>query len=317
MPAPGAQLPEQALHGSQLSGPQLVPAAVLPFLQPVGGSHESFVQGLPSLQFRAPPPPQLPPAQRSLIVHAFPSLHVAVLFVFTQPVDGLHESFVHTLPSLQFRGLPAPQLPPEHWSPTVQALPSLHVAVLFAFTQPVDGLHESLVHTLPSSQFRGLPAPQLPPEHWSPTVQALPSLHDAVLLVFTQPVAPQLSLVHGFPSSQPAGAQLPPQQISAPPQRFVRTQRSPSQLAVWHGPAVQFDGVQTGYWQPMAASHVPPGSAVHRPSSATTAQESASSSQLSTVHVLKSSHERSVQTHSPPSSQPSTVHALPSSQGVA
>jgi hypothetical protein len=42
----------------------------------------------------------------SVWVQAFPSSQAFVLFVNTQPVAGLHESSVQTLPSLQATGAP-------------------------------------------------------------------------------------------------------------------------------------------------------------------------------------------------------------------
>ena len=136
-------------------------------------------------------------------MQAFPSLQDAVLFVLTQPVDVLHESFVQTFPSLQLGAGPGTQTPPLHASGVVHAFPSLQGAVLFALTQPVDVLHESLVHTLPSLQLGAGPPTQRPPEHVSAVVQAFPSLQDAVLFVLIQPV-PGLheSSVQGLPSSQ-------------------------------------------------------------------------------------------------------------------
>jgi hypothetical protein len=91
-------------------------------------------------------------------VHALPSLHDAVLFAFTQPVAGLHESSVQPLLSSQFGAAPPTHAPSAHVSFVVHALPSLHDAVLFAFTQPVAGLHESSVQPLLSSQLIALPA---------------------------------------------------------------------------------------------------------------------------------------------------------------
>src|SRR5207244_700655 len=69
--------------------------------QPVAGLQESSVHGLPSSQFAGGPPTHLPAAHVSPAVHAFPSSQGAVFGVFTQPVVGLQESFVHTFPSLQ------------------------------------------------------------------------------------------------------------------------------------------------------------------------------------------------------------------------
>jgi hypothetical protein len=154
-------------------------------------------------------------------VQAFPSSQTAAMFVWTQPTAGAHESFVHTLLSLQLN-VPAPgwQLPPLHVSPTVQAFPSLHAAVLFAWTHPAAGEHVSFVHALLSLQ-SGAPVPgwQLPPPHVSPTVQAFPSSHAAVLFAWTHPTAASHeSVVQALLSSQsgaPApGWQLPPAHAS-------------------------------------------------------------------------------------------------------
>jgi hypothetical protein len=89
-----------------------------------------------------------------------------------------HTSFVHLRPSLHrlFVGVPCWHDPPEHASPDVQVIPSLHGAVLFVCTQPVAGLHESSVQTLPSLQLRTAPV-HAPLVHASFTVHALPSLH--------------------------------------------------------------------------------------------------------------------------------------------
>jgi hypothetical protein len=58
------------------------------------------------------------------------------------------------------------------------------------WTQPVAVLQVSVVQALLSVQFRAVPATQTPPEHASFTVQALPALQAAILLVLVQaPVA--------------------------------------------------------------------------------------------------------------------------------
>jgi hypothetical protein len=90
-------------------------------------------------------------------VHALPSSQDAVLFVCTQPLDGLQLSSVQTLPSLQSGGGPPTHDPLAQVSLVVQALPSLHGAVLLVCTQPVWGSHESSVHGLPSSHGLGEP----------------------------------------------------------------------------------------------------------------------------------------------------------------
>ena len=105
--------------------------ALLACTQPEPGLQESFVHGLLSLQLSAGPPRHDPPAHVSLVVQLFPSLQDAVLFALTQPVAGLHESFVHGFASAQFGASPPTQTPAAHASPVVQALPSLHGLVLF------------------------------------------------------------------------------------------------------------------------------------------------------------------------------------------
>jgi hypothetical protein len=148
--------PEQASFVVQAL-PSLQAAVLGVCVQPIAGSHASVVQTLPSSQFGAAPPTQTPPEQTSLAVQAFPSLHGLVLLMWTQPLAGLHESFVQGLLSLQLTVVPL-QTPPEHTSPLVQALPSLQEFVLLACWQPVAGVHESVVHTFPSSQLIGEPS---------------------------------------------------------------------------------------------------------------------------------------------------------------
>ena len=92
---------------------------------------ESSVHPLASLQSGGAPPTQVPTLHASPVVQAFPSLHAAVLFVWTQPVTGLQESSVQPLASLQSRAGPPAQAPPLQVSDVVQAFPSLHAAVLF------------------------------------------------------------------------------------------------------------------------------------------------------------------------------------------
>jgi len=111
-------------------------------------------------------------------VQALSSEQLAVLFACTQPLAGLQESVVQTLPSLQLGAAPPTQVPPEQVSAVVQELPSSQLAVLFVFTQPVRLLQESVVQTLPSLQLGAGPPTQMPAEQVSAVVQALPSLHE-------------------------------------------------------------------------------------------------------------------------------------------
>jgi hypothetical protein len=108
-------------------------------------------------------PIHVPLLHVSLTVQPFPSLHGSVLFVCVQtPVAGTQLSFVHTLLSLQFFGVPDLQLPFWQTSPMVHPFPSLQGAVLFVCTQPICGSQESSVHGLWSSQLSGGPPLQVP-----------------------------------------------------------------------------------------------------------------------------------------------------------
>ena len=78
---------------------------------------------------------------------------------------------LHVCPIGQLTAVPA-HVPAEQTSAVVHRLPSLHDAVLLACTHPVDVLHESFVHTLPSSQFAAAPETQVPPAQVSFAVHA-------------------------------------------------------------------------------------------------------------------------------------------------
>ena len=156
--------------------------------QPVAGLQVSVVQTLLSLQTTAAPPWQVPAPHVSPAVQAFPSSHVAALFVKTQPVAGLHVSLVHTLLSLHTTAAPW-QEPKEQASPLVQASPSLQATVLFVKTQPDVGLQVSVVQTLLSLQTTAEPALHVPPPQVSPVVHAFPSSQAFVLLMKAQPDA--------------------------------------------------------------------------------------------------------------------------------
>jgi hypothetical protein len=145
---------------------------------------------------------QTPPMQTSPDVQELPSSHGLVLLLWTQPVAGWHASLVQGLPSLQLRAMPPRQTPAEHTSPSVHALPSLQAAVLLAWTQPLAGTQESVVHGLPSSQLRAVPGRQVPAEHLSPVVHALPSSQVAVFDACTHTDPLNESVVQGLLSLQ-------------------------------------------------------------------------------------------------------------------
>ena len=264
-------------------------AVLSAWAQPVAGTQESSVQAFPSSQSRGAPPLHVPPPHVSFAVQAFPSLHVPVLLTWTQPVPGLQESVVQTLPSSQPGALPM-QTPPLQASEVVQAFPSSHERALSACTQPVPGLQESSVQMFPSSQSGGGPPLHAPPPQASFVVQAFPSLHEAVLLAWAQPVAgthessvqrfpssqeavlltcrqpvagTQESVVQAFPSSQLGGAvptQPPPLQVSVVVQAFPSLQETV--LLAWAQPVA---ATQESLVQALPSSQPRGGPPTHAP----------------------------------------------------
>ena len=83
--------------------------------------------------------------------------------------------------------------------------------------QPVQVLASSLHVEAPG---HGSPAwlEQLPAAHVSAPLQKTPSSQVSAFGTCSHPLAPQASSVHGLPSSQPAAAHSPPQQMSEPRQ---------------------------------------------------------------------------------------------------
>jgi hypothetical protein len=145
-------------------------------------------------------------------------------------VAGLQASSVQALLSLQTRGVPPTQVPLLQVSPVVQALPSLHDAVLLVKVHPVDGLQASFVQAFPSLHTTGAPATHAPFWQVSPALQALPSLHVVPLAALASgqvgPVPVQKSFASHAPVAVPhcvvAGAKalvgqalLEPVQVSA------------------------------------------------------------------------------------------------------
>lgn len=81
-------------------------SVLLAFTQPLPASQESLVQPLLSSQSTADPGWHAPPAQRSPLVHALPSLQDAALFANTHPDPLSQESLVQPLLSLQVSAAP-------------------------------------------------------------------------------------------------------------------------------------------------------------------------------------------------------------------
>jgi hypothetical protein len=201
--APPTQVPPLQLSTVVHAFPSSHGAVLFACVQPVAGLQLSLVHALESLQFLGNPGEQDPAVQVSPTVQALPSLQGNVLLVLTQPRTVSQVSLVQTLPSSQLGAAPPRQVPALQVSFVVQAFASSQGAVLFECVQPVDVLHASSVQPFASSQLGGAPPTQVPALQVSPVVQALPSLHVAVLLVWLHaPEARQMSSVHGLPSLQ-------------------------------------------------------------------------------------------------------------------
>src|SRR5437762_3000917 len=134
------------------------------------------------------------------------------------------------------------QAPPEQTSPAVAGLRSSHASALFRFSQPTaGGVQRSVVHTLPSTQFFGVPA-QAPAAQVSPTVQTFPSVHAIPSFRLTEPQVPAplqalfvqtVAAVQGEPSGsnlqvgeQQSPASLLPSSQSSPASRMPLPQTS-------------------------------------------------------------------------------------------
>ena len=150
---------------------------------------------------------------------------------------------------MQTTGLDPVHVPLWQLSLCVQALPSLHGAVLFTCVQPSVGLQASSVQGLPSLQLGPGPGTQEPPAQESSTVQALPSLQGAVLFTCVQPVAGlQASSVQTLPSSQlgaAPGTQEPPLQASPTVQALPSLQGAVLFTCVQPVAGLQASSVQT------------------------------------------------------------------------
>ena len=171
---------------------------------PALASQLSAVHGLLSSHVTLCPGAQPPPRQWSPVVHALPSLQVALLARCVQPMADKHASSLHGLPSSQPSAAPPTQPPSTHVSPMVHALPSLQGAAFAVYLQPRAASQLSIVQGLPSVQLRGLPPVHAVFQHVSLRVHALPSSHAPPCARCEHPVcASQPSAVHGLPSSQP------------------------------------------------------------------------------------------------------------------
>jgi len=168
--APPAQ-PSFALHAL----PSSQVAVFQALTQPLLAAQLSVVQGFASSQLIVAPGWHALFAQVSPAVHSDPSSHARLLASWWHPSPAVQLSVVQALLSLQSIAAPLSQTPAAHASPTLQALPSVHVPAVANATQPVVASHESVVQTLASSHSVAAPGKQAPASHASPAVHALPS----------------------------------------------------------------------------------------------------------------------------------------------
>ena len=119
----------------------------------------------------------------SPVVQALLSLHAFVLFVCTQPVDGLQLSSVQGLLSSQEMGslehTPPMQVPVETWHMSV----TVHASLVF-WQLPV-ALHA--LHVPQALLVQQKPSVQLPLMHWLGPVQVRPLALRAQLLLAPAP----------------------------------------------------------------------------------------------------------------------------------
>jgi len=118
----------------------------------------------------------------------------------------LQASVVHALASSQESGVPAVHVPPWQVSRPLHTVASAHAVPLAtaACWQPTVELHESVVHTLPSSQLSAAPGVHTAAWQVSTPLHALPSEHEVPLATAGFWHCPPLhrSAVHGLPSTQ-------------------------------------------------------------------------------------------------------------------
>jgi hypothetical protein len=184
MHAPAASHVSAPLHA--LPSLHDVPAATGVCETPVAASQASAVQGLPSSTVTCVPLVQVPAWQVSDCVHALPSLQV-VPFVFAgfeqAPVAESQVPAVwHWSEATHVTGVPGVHEPLAlHVSAPLHTLASLHdvPAATGVWVTPLDALHASVVHGLPSSTVGGVPAVHAAEAlHVSAPLQALPSPHE-------------------------------------------------------------------------------------------------------------------------------------------
>jgi hypothetical protein len=142
-----------------------------------------------------PLPVQVPPVHAAVAEQARPSLHAVLLALGDLPhVPALQTPRLHwSFWAEQSIGDPLHR-PPEHWSVTVHGLPSLQVAVLFAFLQPSTMSQLSSVQGLLSLQLRGVPLLHTPEWQDSMTRQAFPLWHGPASFVVIFMQAPVVEL---------------------------------------------------------------------------------------------------------------------------
>jgi hypothetical protein len=153
-------------------------------------------------------------------------------------------SAVQGFPSSQLTA-PDAQPPPEHASPTVQAFPSEHMAVLLVKEHPVTGSQLSSVHGLPSLQTSGVPAVQVPAWHVSSPLHRLVSAQLTPVSCEKAhcPFESQDSAVQGFESVHATQALPPLPQASF---EVAATQLPDSRQVVQQTPCTHLPGAPGG-----------------------------------------------------------------------
>ena len=147
-----------------------------------------------------------------------------------------------------------------------------------ACAQPLAESQLSVVQSSPSSQLMAVPIPHVLLAQRPLPVQALPSSHTALLALCPQPVAPHVSSVQGFLSSQLAALAVWTQPLPGSQLSYVHATPSSQVTALppAHVPVAQVSPLV----QALPSSHVPVFGVVKQPSA----------EQMSSVQAFLSSH---------------------------
>jgi len=151
---------------------QIVPFGL--FGHPVEGTQTPVVWHASPVQVTAAPPPQMPPVQVVLLVHALPSSHVDPFALIGHPLAGTQVPPVWHASAAHVTAVPPPQTPFVQVVLFVQTLLSMQLVPFGCWNdmQPIDGRHPTPWSQGPAAgQTSGFGPTHTPPWQTSPCVQ--------------------------------------------------------------------------------------------------------------------------------------------------